>query len=260
MTWNVDPVLLNLGFLQVHWYGLLFAGSFLVGYKLMQWIYAREGRAVQELDNLLLYIMIGTVVGARLAHCLFYDPQYFLKHPLEILMVWKGGLASHGGAVGVLLAAYLYCRQPERPGFLWLVDRMAIPAVLAGGMIRVGNFFNSEIYGKPTDGPLGVVFERVDRLPRHPVQLYEAAMYFAIFALLLWVYVRRRPAEGRMLGLYLMLVFAARFALEFLKVPQAAYEGDPLFSVGHLLSVPFVFAGLWFATRSVPARAVAHPT
>jgi prolipoprotein diacylglyceryl transferase len=252
MTWNVDPVLLKFGFLQVHWYGLLFAGAFLVGYKIMQWIYSREGRAAQELDNLLLYIMIGTVLGARLAHCLFYEPQYFLNHPLEILMVWKGGLASHGGAMGVLLAAYLYCRRPGKPGFLWLVDRMAIPAVLAGAMIRIGNFFNSEIYGKPTDGPLGVVFQRVDAMSRHPVQLYEAAAYLAIFALLLWVYVRRSPSAGRLLGLYLILVFAARFALEFLKVPQAAYEGDPLFSVGHLLSVPFVFTGLWFALRPAP--------
>jgi prolipoprotein diacylglyceryl transferase len=251
MTWNADPILLDLRYLQLHWYGVLFAGGFLVGYKLMQWIYGREGRAKQELDNLLLYIMIGTVIGARLVHCLFYDPQYFLSHPLEILMVWKGGLASHGGALGVLIAAYLYCRKPDRPEYLWLLDRMTIPAVLAGAMIRIGNFFNSEIYGKPTEGPLGVIFARVDGLARHPVQLYEAVAYLTVFALLMWVYVRRRPAPGRLVGIYLTLVFASRFALEFLKVPQAAYEGDPLFAIGHLLSVPFVFTGLWFLMRKV---------
>jgi len=253
MSWNIEPVLLDLRFVQLHWYGLFFAGAFLVGLKLMQWIYRREGLVVAELDNLLLYIIGGTVVGARLAHCLFYDPQYYFQNPLEILMVWHGGLASHGGAVGVIVATFLYCRSEQRPKFLWLLDRIAIPAVLAGALIRIGNFFNSEILGKPTDGPLGVIFKRVDFVPRHPAQLYEAFAYLAIFSVLLFVYLRKAPT-GRLTGLYLLLVFAARFALEFVKVPQASYEGDFAIGVGQLLSVPFALVGLVLVVRSRVAR------
>jgi phosphatidylglycerol:prolipoprotein diacylglycerol transferase len=242
-SWNIDPVLLEWGPVSLHWYGLLFAGAFVLGFYVMQRIYKLEARPQVELDSLLLHIIVGTVLGARLAHCLFYDPQYFLAHPWEILMVWRGGLASHGGAVGVLLGAFWFCRGNGRPPYLWLLDRLAIAAVLAGALIRIGNFFNSEIVGNPAQW-FGVIFERVDSIPRHPVQLYEALAYFATFAWMWWVYRNKQPREGLLTALYLITVFAARFLLEFLKTPQAEYEQDFAISVGQWLSVPFIAAGV----------------
>ena len=251
MIWNIDPVITTLGPLTLGWYGLLFAGGFLVGVKVMQWIYRRDGRNPAELDTLLWYVLGGTLVGMRLVHCLFYDPEYFLAHPLEILMIWQGGYASHGGAIGLLLAVYLYCRGANRPAYLWLLDRLAIAAVLTGAFIRIGNFFNSEIIGTPTDSIFGVVFQRVDLLPRHPVQLYEAAAYIAIFFAMLWLYrSKRATTDGALTGLYLTLVFSSRFGLEFFKTPQAAFEADNAISVGQYLSVPFVIVGLILLVRS----------
>ena len=249
------------GPLELHWYGLLFAGAFLIGIRMTAWMFRREGRPPQEVDRLLLYVLAGTVVGARLGHCLFYDPGYYLQHPLEILQVWKGGLASHGGALGVFLALYLYARAHPNVSYLWLLDRLAVPASLAGAMIRLGNFFNSEIVGKPWDGPWAIVFERVDAIPRHPVQLYEAIAYAFIFAMLLLVYLRstgQRSAvrsaslpAGMLFGLYLVTIFSARILLEFFKTPQASYEAHFKFSVGQWLSVPFVLLGLVFLARAV---------
>lgn len=258
-TWDIDPVLLRLGPLTLSWYGALFAGGFLAGLQIMQWIYRREARQAAELDTLLWYVVVGTVVGMRLVHCFFYEPQYFLAHPIEILKVWQGGYASHGGALGLLIAVYLYCKGEGRPGYLWLLDRLAIPAVLAGAMIRIGNFFNSEIFGEPTGGGYGVVFTRVDveALPRHPVQLYEAFAYVAIFVVLLQMYRRAQSLrDGALAGWYLVLVFGARFLLEFLKTPQATYEEGFAIYVGQYLSVPFVVVGtvlLWRA-RVAAAR------
>jgi len=250
--WNIDPVLFRQGPLELHWYGLLFAAGFLIGIRIMTWIYSSEGRAPQEVDRLLLYVLIGTVVGARLGHCLFYDPAYYWQHPLEILQVWKGGLASHGGALGVFLALFLYTRVHSGSGYLWLLDRIAIPASLAGALIRLGNFFNSEIVGKPTEGPWAIVFDRVDAIPRHPVQLYEALAYALIFTLLLVVYRRagHRPRPGTLFGLYLVATFTVRIGLEFFKLPQAAYEAHFAFSVGQWLSVPFVALGLVLLVRA----------
>ena len=254
MIWKVNPLLIDAYPLRLSWYGLFFAGGFLIGTYLMQWIYRREGRERAELDVLLWYVLGGTLIGMRLAHCLFYDPQFYLSHPVEILKIWKGGYASHGGAVGVLVAVYLYCRPPGRPAYLWLLDRLTIPAVLAGASIRIGNFFNSEIIGTPTDSPLGVVFARVDPLARHPVQLYEAAAYLAIFIVLLTLYRRKAPAQGVLTGLYLCLVFGARMLLEMFKTPQASYATGLPFSVGQLLSVPFVAAGSVLLVRAYRAR------
>jgi len=245
MMWDINPILIRLGPIALSWYGLFFAGGFLLGLLLMQWIYRREGRNAAELDRLLWYVLLGTVVGMRLVHCFFYEPEYYLAHPWEIPQVWLGGYASHGGAIGLLLGVYLYCRAPHRPSYLWLLDRLAIPAVLAGAFIRIGNFFNSEIVGTETDSKLGVIFARVDLSPRHPVQLYEAVAYLAIFAVLLSIYRRGvRLRDGLLTGLYFMFVFTARFALEFFKTPQATYEAGYSIHVGQYLSLPFVLAGL----------------
>lgn len=249
--WNADPILLQLGPLAIHWYGVLFAGGFLLGYQIIQWIYRREGYPTDQLDKLLTYIFVGTVVGARLAHVVFYEPDYYFSQPLEILKIWKGGLASHGGAFGVLMAILLFVRQHPQTGTLWLMDRLAIPTALTGCFIRLGNFMNSEIVGIPTGGNWGVVFERIDALPRHPVQLYESLCYFVIFVLLLQLYRRQgmqRPGFG--FGLFMILVFGCRLVLEFFKTPQADYEAGNLITVGQWLSVPFILLGLFCVWRS----------
>jgi prolipoprotein diacylglyceryl transferase len=245
LHWSPDPVLVSIGPLAVRWYGLFFAAAFLVGYSVMAQTYRREGRDTSSLDTPLTYMLIGTLIGARLGHVLFYDPQYYLTHPLEIAKVWEGGLASHGGAGGILIALLLYTRKPGRPSYLWLLDRVAIPAALGGFFIRVGNFFNSEIVGMPTSGWWAVVFDRVDPIPRHPVQLYEALAYLLIFVVLVLVYMRQVQArgDGLLLGLFFTLVFSARFLLEFAKTPQASYEAGIALTVGQLLSVPFVLVG-----------------
>lgn len=261
IVWEADPTLFHLGPLTVRWYGLLFALAFFLGYLVVRWMFVREGKPERDLDRLLLYVMAGTVVGARLGEVLFYNPAYYFGHPLEILMVWKGGLASHGGALGIFAALYLYARRrPDQP-YLWLLDRIAVPTALAGMFIRTGNLFNSEILGVPADVPWAVVFARVDTLPRHPAQLYEALAYGLIFLVLLAVYRRRGAAtpRGLLTGLFLVLVFAARFLVEFVKVRQAAFgEALPL-SVGQLLSVPMIAVGAWLLLRATRS-AVAHGT
>ena len=157
--WNVRPELVQLGPLAIRWYGVFFAILFIVGLLIVRWQFHIEHKDEASLDKLLLYVIVGTVVGARLGHCLFYDPVYYLRHPVEILEVWRGGLASHGGAAGVLIAVCFYCRhRPDQP-YLWLLDRIVVPTALGGAMIRLGNLFNSEILGTPTHLPWGFVFE-----------------------------------------------------------------------------------------------------
>ena len=253
--WNIDPVLIHLGPLGIRWYGLCFVAAFLTGYWIAAWMYRREGRQVAELDSLLTYMLVGTIVGARLGHVLFYDPSYYFAHPLDILKVWEGGLASHGGAAGILIALYLYTRGPGRPRYLWLLDHVAVPTALGGFFIRLGNFFNSEIVGIPTNGWWAVIFDRVDPIPRHPVQLYEAVAYLLIFVVLLLTYARQsaRP-DGFLLGLFLLLVFSARFVIEFAKTPQAEYEAGFPISVGQILSIPFIIVGLIVVLRSRTRR------
>ena len=258
--WDVNPILVQIGPLTVRWYGVFFAAAFLVGYWIMQGIYRREGTDPASLDRLLLYMLLGAVLGARVGHVLFYDPHYYVTHPLEIVKIWEGGLASHGGAVGILVALYLFSRWAGGPPDLWLLDRVAIPTALGGAFIRLGNLFNSEIVGTPTSGWWGLVFDRVDPLPRHPVQLYEAMAYGLIFLLLLSVYRRRGPTlgDGGLLGLFLLFVFSARFLLEFVKTPQAEYEAGLVLTVGQLLSIPFIVAGFGLIVRARKKRNQPH--
>ncbi|MES9971012.1 MAG: prolipoprotein diacylglyceryl transferase [Candidatus Thiodiazotropha sp.] len=244
IIWNADPRLISFAGIDIRWYGALFAIAYLLGYQLMHWIYQREGRDTHSLERLSLYLVIGTIVGARLGHCLLYDPAYYLAHPLKIVAIWEGGLASHGGGLGVMLALYLYARQTSE-SYLWLLDRIAIPTALAGFFIRLGNMFNSEIYGVETTLPWGIVFERIDNLPRHPAQLYEAIAYATIFLLLLILYLRNKqpPKPGRLFSIFLVTVFSARFMIEFVKEKQAAYSFDYWVNTGQLLSIPFILAG-----------------
>lgn len=252
IEWNVRPELVRFGPLALRWYGLLFAVLFAVGFLMVRWQFRVEQKDETVLDSLLLYIVVGTIVGARLGHCLLYEPVYFLRHPWEIPAVWQGGLASHGGAAGVLLALYLFTRRHPELAYLWLLDRIVVPTALAGALIRLGNLFNSEILGTPTRVPWAFVFERIDSVPRHPVQLYESLVYAGIFLALWRLYSRRRAQTppGRLLGLFLISVFTARFFLEFLKEHQAAYGHQFPLKVGQWLSLPFILAGAVLLQRS----------
>ncbi|MEZ6195139.1 MAG: prolipoprotein diacylglyceryl transferase [Planctomycetota bacterium] len=251
--WDCDPQIFKIGVVALRWYGLLFATAFVLGFFLMRGIYRREGKKESDLDSLLTWMVVATIIGARLGHCLFYEPAYYLSHPEKIIAVWEGGLASHGGAIGILIALWLYTRtRPDQP-YLWLLDRIVLPTALAGCFIRLGNFFNSEIVGVHTDRSWGVIFRRLhDPEPRHPAQLYESVCYLLVF-FLLWAIYRSRGAatpRGRLLGLFLVLVFGARFAIEFVKKRQAAWGEDLPLSVGQLLSIPVFALGVYILARS----------
>jgi phosphatidylglycerol---prolipoprotein diacylglyceryl transferase len=256
ITWDFDPEIFSIGNHGIRWYGLMFALAFLTGY----WIfkrYLRGDKLTSEMvDSLLMYIAVGAIVGARLGHCLFYEPDYYLRNPLQILFIWKGGLASHGGIIGLLLALWLYIRKYKIP-FLWLMDRIAIPVALANAFIRMGNFFNSEIYGLPTSLPWGVKFVR-DRLydsstgeilptvARHPTQLYEALCYLLIF-IASFVFYRKRNMQirdGLIFSVSMIAQFSARFLIEFLKNDQVSFEAGMSLNMGQLLSLPFIIAGI----------------
>ncbi|MXR70132.1 prolipoprotein diacylglyceryl transferase [Shewanella sp. JBTF-M18] len=248
--WNMDPVLVSFMGLTIHWYGVLFASAIFAGFQVMKSIYVREGLDVESLDNLLIYCVIGIVVGARLAHVLFYDPSYYFAHPAKILAIWEGGLASHGGGLGAILALYYYHRKMKLP-FLFLLDRLAIATAIFGFFVRMANFVNSEILGVPSDKPWAIVFERVDMLPRHPAQLYEALAYLAIFIALWIIYktTEMKQKQGALFGLFLVWVFSARFLIEFVKVKQAAYAQDWTMSAGQMLSIPFLLVGAFLLVK-----------
>ncbi len=243
--WNADPVLLSFLGLKIHWYGALFALAIISGFQVMKWCYQQENLNVDSLDNLMMYAVIGIIIGARLGHCFFYDPSYYLANPMKILAIWEGGLASHGGGLGAIIACYIYQRK-QSISFLWLLDRLAISTAAFGFFVRTGNFINSEIIGIPSQVPWAIIFERIDNLPRHAVQLYEAITYLAIFLILFSAYrfSKIKSYSGALLGVFLILVFTARFILEFFKVKQAAYSSEFLLSTGQLLSLPFFITGL----------------
>jgi len=250
--WSADPVALSFGSVHVFWYGILFAIAILSGLEFMKWVYRREDKNVEELDTLFIYIVIGIVVGARLGHCFFYEPDFYLAHPMKIFAVWEGGLASHGGGLGVILALYLYCKK-YKIDYLWLIDRIAIPTALFGFFVRMGNFMNSEIIGDPTDSVFGIVFSRIDMLPRHPTQLYEAFSYLLIFLVLTFLYVQKgeKLQKGFLFGLFLVLIFSARFMIEFVKTKQADYSLGIGLSTGQLLSIPFLILGIYLIMKAV---------
>ncbi len=245
ITWDINPILVSLGPLKVHWYGLLFALGFIIGFQIMQWIFQREHKNIEDLDKLLWFLLIGVIVGARLAHVIFYDPSYYFANPIKILTIWEGGLASHGGAIGAMIGLYLFKRNKEY-SYLWLLDRLAIPTALLATFIRTGNLFNSEIVGIPTTVPWAVIFQRVDALPRHPAQVYEALCYLFIFIILFWLYktTKIKDKAGMLFGILLSFVFIARLLIEFVKSKQEAYNSELWLNTGQILSIPFILIGL----------------
>ena len=261
MRWDVSPIAFTLPLgeyqLNLRWYGLFFAATFLYGILFFRYLFRREGKPPDEVYDLALYVIGGTVVGARLGQVLLYDPAYYFSHPLRIFALGEGGLASHGAVVGILLAVWLYSRHASGQSFLYVCDRIGMAVPLSGCLIRVGNFFNSEILGTPSDLPWAVVFARVDALPRHPAQLYEACCYLLIFLLQLRYYLKRGGAgpEGYLCGRFFALVFGARFLLEFFKEEQAAFAGGWALTMGQWLSIPAVLAGLVLMRRALKSEA-----
>ena len=252
MVWNIDPIALHIGAIQMHWYGILFASGLLSAYFIGEWIFKKEGVDAKLLDPLFFYIVVGIVVGARLFHVIFYDPIYFSQHPLEILQVWKGGLASHGGAIGAILAIWLFTKK-HNLSFSWLLAR-AMPSTFAlATFIRIGNFFNSEIVGLKTNMPWGVIFERVDNFRRHPVVLYESFAYFIIFIILLAMYKKLTKEQFTNIatGFALFASFSVRFFLEYVKTAQAEFANILPLSMGQLLSLPFIALGLFLLIRGI---------
>ncbi len=254
IRWNVNPEIFRIGNFAVRWYGLLFASGFFFGYLIMTKMFKKEGYPVELLDKLTLYVAVGTIVGARLGHVCFYEPAYFCQHPSEILKIWHGGLASHGAAIGILLALWLFQKNTGRP-FLWTIDRVVVVVALAGFFIRMGNLMNSEIYGVQTNLPWGFIFVRNhETVPKHPTQIYEALSYLAIFFYLRWLYWKKegKVPEGLLFALFLILIFTARFFIEFIKEPQEAFEKTLPLDMGQLLSIPFILTGLallWYVLR-----------
>jgi prolipoprotein diacylglyceryl transferase len=247
ISWNVDPILLNLGPLAIRWYGLMFAIGFLAGYMIVARMFRHEGAPEKWLGTLLMYLVICTVVGARLGHVFFYDWEYYSTHTSEIFKIWEGGLASHGGAIAnfIGLCMFSWCVAKKNPS--WTIDKIVAPVALTAGLIRLGNLFNSEIYGVPTDMPWGFIFVRDGQtLPAHPTQIYEALCYFALFGLLMWMYWRRNAEERPwlMTGIFFIWTFGTRFFIEYLKNPQELWEAEMSLNMGQQLSIPFIAAGI----------------
>lgn len=242
----------EVGPIQLRWYSVLFASAFVAGYFIGRRLFLDNDYPVAKLESALTHIMLGTVVGARLGHCLFYDPIYYLSNPIKILMVWEGGLASHGALIGVLVAIYLFTKKNPEITWQWLVDRTTIPVCVGGAFIRLGNFFNSEIIGHPTEVAWAVIFTEVDPLPRHPSMLYESLFCWVILAALWGIYKKydTRPPEGLLFGAFLVLLFSFRFLVELTKIEQAHFYTGGL-NMGQWLSIPLVILGFWFLYRSL---------
>ncbi len=252
IVWNVDPEIFSIGPLSIRYYGLLFASGFVFGYIIMNYIFKKEHIPQKLLDTLTTYMVVGTVVGARLGHCLFYDPVYYLSNPIRILKIWEGGLASHGAAIGILIALWLFSRKAKKP-YLWILDRIVIVVALAGFFIRTGNLMNSEIYGIQTSLPWGFIFERRgETVPKHPTQIYEGLSYLIIFVILFMIYRKKgaKLAHGYLFGLFLVVLFSVRFLIEFIKEPQVGFEQNMMLNMGQLLSIPFILIGIYMLYRT----------
>lgn len=271
ITWNVKPEIFSIGPLTVRWYGLLWAIGIWLALTIVQKIYKNEKLPEKWLDSLFMYAVIGTIVGARLGHIFFYEWKhldvpinilgfevnywnYYLSHPAEILAIWHGGLASHGGAIGILVAMYLYNKKVTKKGFLWGMDRLVIGVAVAGACIRLGNLMNSEIYGNITTVPWAFIFindPQGDGLPHHPTQIYEMLYCIITFGVTWWMYWKKglQKNTGLIYGVFLLGIFGSRFLLEFIKLDQEAFESGMILNMGQILSLPLIIWGLWLVFR-----------
>ena len=255
-TWDFDPILISLGSLQIHWYGVCFALAISSGYYLMSWILKKEEQNLEEFDALLYYLVVGIIVGARLGHCLFYEPELYLSNPIEIFKVWKGGLASHGAVLGLFIAVFTFSKRHPKFSFFYIFDRLSICAMPASALIRLGNFFNSEIIGNASEQPWAIIFKRRDLIPRHPSQLYEMFTYLLIFIILFLLFLKTdlKVRKSFFTGLTLSAVFTARFFLEFYKTKQSEWADATSLSAGQWLSIPLVVFGLFLIFKSLKSN------
>ena len=271
--WHVNPAILHIGNFELRWYSLLFISGFILGWYIFRWFFRREGVPEKLLDPLLYTLLIGTIVGARLGHCIFYEPSYYFAPFValfggtpdpriaeygmtnwqafwEIFMPWKGGLASHGGTIMLLLCMWWFARKYGKPydmDFVWILDHLCIAVAFAACFIRLGNLFNSEIYGDVTNLPWGFIFDlRGETEPKHPTQLYEALSYLllGIGLILLYKYAYKKTWRGTYIGIFFIVCFGSRFLIEFIKEPQVAFETKMTLDMGQWLSIPFILLGI----------------
>ena len=248
IVWDVNPVLID-SFVQIRYYSLMFAIGFWLGFNIVAKMFKHDGAPENWLFSLLIWVVCATIIGARLGHVFFYEWDYYSQHPEHIWRTWEGGLASHGGAIAIIIAVFLYSKFTTKLSPLWTFDRLVIPIALVGALIRIGNLMNSEIYGGPTDLPWGFIFVRGNEwpgVPVHPTQIYEALCYLALFGVLMWMYwkkhAQRRP--GLIFGVFLTWLFGARFLIEFVKNDQVAREATMTLNLGQQLSIPFIIIGI----------------
>lgn len=250
-----NPQGIDVGPIAVRWYGMMFLIGFIIGYRIVWHMFRHEGAPEEWLPTLLIYVAVATIVGARLGHCFFYEWDYYSAHPDRIIAFWEGGLASHGGTIGIIIAIFIYSKLVTKRSPLWTFDRLVVAIALVACLIRLGNLFNSEIFGYATTLPWGFKFPlsrewQIFYAPTdsacHPTQLYEAATYLLLFVLLMWMYWKKNAEErpGLLLGVFFIGVFLSRILIEFVKNPQEEFERNMLLNMGQLLSVPFVLAGI----------------
>jgi len=263
ITWKVDPELFTLLGREIRWYGLLWVIGLIVAIIIVQKIFEKERLPEKWFDSLFVHMMLGIVVGARLGHCLFYEPAYYLANPLEVFAIWEGGLASHGGVIGIIIAVWLYSKRVTKKSMLWTFDRVIVPTGFTAAAIRLGNLMNHEIYGGPTSQPWGFRFitnighwkagvaEPIFSEPSHPTQIYEALIYLLVFAITMHLYWKTNAIkrQGLLIGIGMIIIFVSRFLIEFVKhvqVPsEIAMRESTGLILGQWLSIPFILWGLW---------------
>ncbi len=257
VVWHFNPTFIRIGSLDIRWYGVMWAIAIGLGAFFFVQFSKREGLPAKLADSIFIYGALATIIGARLGHCLFYEPGYYLANPLKLLAFRDGGMASHGAAIGLLIGLWLFSRKNRMP-YLWSLDRVMIPVAVGGAFVRMGNLFNHEIYGHPTDRPWGFRFienvnawmngaEPVYGPPSHPTQIYEALAYLVLFALLCYLYYRKdagRRYPGLLFGVGLIGIFLSRFLIEYVKNDQVDFEATMFLNMGQWLSVPFIIAGI----------------
>ena len=264
--WNASPELFSLGPISVRWYGLMFAMGFLFGFSILTRMFKFEGTDTTLVEKLFVYVIIATIVGARLGHVIFYGWEYYSQHLIEIFLpiakvdgsfkfVGFQGLASHGGAFGITIAVWLFSIRVTKRPILWTLDRLLVPVALVGAMIRTGNLMNSEIYGVATNLPWGFIFERNhETVAKHPTMIYETICYLITFVLLLYFYYKKKDLKDRtgfITGVFFIGMFLTRFLIEFIKEKQEAFEAGMVLNMGQILSIPFIIAGIWLIYHSL---------
>lgn len=259
--WNVSPEVFSLGPIHVRWYGLMFAIGFMFGYSHGEKMFRHENIDPKWLESLFIYLLVATIVGSRLGHVIFYGWEYYSQHPIEILYVWQGGLASHGGVLGIIVAMIIWSIKVSKRSILWVLDRVVVPSILVAALIRLGNLMNSEIYGMQTSMPWGFIFERNhETVPKHPTQIYEALSYLVTFGVIQYMYWKTKAKDylGLLVGVFFTMVFTARFLVEFIKEDQEAFEATMALNMGQWLSIPFIITGIVLIVHSIQKGPVVY--